>query len=303
MTARLSPALLLAAIAGMLAQAAPPAVAQDKKDEKKDGAKQKSAAVANMKKADLGGGRVIETQNFLVGSTLSEEKAKALGALLEKVAPLARRAAQYEDKEEPWKGKLAVYHLPEGRDFKSFMRNVVVDEPNGVHSDLRSDDPFVVDPVEVSGKATEADQFANTAAVVAGAYLKSKGGSASLPGWLTDGFGRVTAMRAEGTNSKRYLAYKAAARTAAFGGKGLGPAALADLWAESRPANIDLIANSLAEFLAYGSGKENFPKVLAGFRPGENGTTPTAAQAFEAAGWKDVPALEAAWKRWVQTGK
>jgi hypothetical protein len=303
MTTRLRPAILLAAFAGLLAYPGSSGLAQDKKDEKKDGAKQKAAAVANMKKADLGGGKVIETDNFLVGSTLPEDKAKALAAVLEKVAPVARKAAQYEEKEEPWKGKLAIYYLPEGRDFKSFMRNVVVDQPDGIHYDLRSDNPFVVDPVEVSGKATEADQFANTAAIVAGAYLKGKASTASLPGWLTDGFGRVTAMRAEGTNSKRYLAYKAAARTAAFGGKGVTPTALADLWAESRPANIDLIANSLAEFLAYGSGKENFSKVVYGFRPNENGTIPAAPEVFAGAGWKDIPALEAAWKKWVQTGK
>ena len=56
--------------------------------------------------------------------------------------------------------------------------------------------------------------------IVAGAYLKAKAGSATLPEWLVGGFGRVTALRAEGLNSRRYSSHKSAARTAASrGGK------------------------------------------------------------------------------------
>src|SRR5262245_64034392 len=87
-------------------------VGQDKKDAKPEAARQKAAAVANMKKAELGNSAVVETDNFLVVTTLSEEKAKALGALLEKVVPVARKALQYDEKDVPWKGKLAVYVLP-----------------------------------------------------------------------------------------------------------------------------------------------------------------------------------------------
>jgi hypothetical protein len=291
----LRPALWLAALlagsAGLSAQ------------DKKEPGKQKAAAIANVKKADLGGARVVETGNFVVATTLSEERAKALGAALEKVAPVARKAAQFEEKDEPWKGKLTLYLLPDGRDFKAFVRGVLMAEPDGTHYDLRGENPLVVDPVELTGKATEADQTAHAAAVVAGAYLRAKGGAAQLPRWLTDGFGRVTAMRAEGVNSKRYLAHRAAARAAALGGKGLPPAAPGDLWAETPPANAAVVANSLAEFLAYGPGKENFTKVVSGFRPNENGTVPAAPQVFEAAGWKDIPALEVTWRRWMQTGK
>ena len=174
MTSR-RPAILLAAFAaGALAFPLSTGLAQPKKDEK-DGAKQKATAVANMRKADLAGAKVIETDHFVVATTLPEEKAKALGAVLEKITPVVRKAAQFEEKEEAWKGKLAVYFLPEGREFKGFMRSVVVDQPDGIHYDLRADNPFVVDPVDVAGKPTEADQFAHTAGVVAGAYLKARG--------------------------------------------------------------------------------------------------------------------------------
>lgn len=290
---------LPALAAAALAAAAP---AQDKKDDKAVSARQKAAVAAALKKAGLKAA-VAETDNFLVVGSLSEEKAKALGAVLEKVVPVARKGLQFEDKEEAWKGRLAVYYLPDGTDFKNFIRAVVMKQPEGVHADVRSDDPFVVDPVEVPAKATEADQFAAAAATVAGTYLKARAGTAALPEWLAGGFGRVAALRAEGTNSKRYQAYRAAARAAVLGPKGGKPPAVSDLWAEARPANAALLGDSLTEYLAYGPGKENFLRLVYGFRPDENGTAPGPNQAFEAAGWKELPMLEAAWRKWVQTGK
>jgi hypothetical protein len=303
MRSRLRPALLLAAFTAGLLALASPSHAQEKKDEKKDGLKQKEAVTANLKKADIGTANVVETENFIIATTISKEKAKALGAVLEKVAPVAKKAAQFEEKEEPWKGKLAVYYLPENRDFKSFIRNVVVDQPGSVHYAVRSDTPFLVDPVEVTGKAAEADQFAGTAAAVASAYLKAKGGVAVVPEWLTDGFGRMTAARAEGLMSPRYRVLRTTARTAALGGKGTAPSPLGDLWAEARPANTTALANSFAEYFAYGAGKEKFIAYVNGFRPRENGTVPSSQEALEAAGWKDVAAAETAWRKWAQTGK
>ena len=184
------------------------------------------------------------------------------------------------------------------REFNTFVRGVLVEQPNGVFYSLRTDEPFLVDPVEVSARATESDQFANSAAIVAGAYLKAKGTGASVPEWLISGFGRVTALRAEGTNAKRYTGYKNAVKALAKQG-----ANVTDLWAEERPKNAELLANSFAEYLAYGPGAVNFVKLIYGYRPDENGNTPNAQQAFESAGWKDLAMLEAAWRKWAVTGK
>lgn len=267
-------------------------------------AKQKAVLLANLKRADLPRPvAVVETDHFLVAAPLSEEKTRTLAALLERVAPVARRAARFEDKEEPWKGKLAVLHLPDSRDFKSYMRNVVGSESIGTHYALRDDAPVVVDPVLVPTNATEADRFLATATTLAGAYLRAKAGPAMLPDWLTSGFARATALRAEGMTSKRYQAYRTAARTAVLGGKGNPPAALTDLWSETRPAHFDLLAASFAEYLVFGPGRDNFPKLIFAFRPDENGNQPGPAQALETAGWKDLAALEKAWQKWVATGK
>jgi hypothetical protein len=105
-------------------------------------------------------------------------------------------------------------------------------------------------------------------------------------------------MRAEGLNSARYQKHKTAARGLA--NKGAKPT---DLWAETKPANADVLANSFAEYLAYGPGAANLVKLLTGFRPDGNGNPPAAQQAFEAAGWKDLAMLEAAWRKWATTGK
>ena len=91
-------------------------------------------------------------------------KGKGTGRCVRQVVPLARKALQFEEKEDAWKGKLAVYYPARGSDFKTFIRTVVVSQPEGVHYALRPDEPFLVDPVEVPAKATEADQFANSAA-------------------------------------------------------------------------------------------------------------------------------------------
>lgn len=296
MTARVP---LLAVAFALVAFAAP---AQDKKTEKKDATKAKAAALANLKKADVGKTTVVETDHSVIASTLSEEKAKALGAVLEKVVPVARKSLGYEKDEEAWKGKLTFYYFPESRDFKSFVRNVIVDQPGGTHYALRADEPYVVDPVETTGKATEADQFATAAGTVAKALMRAKATGATLPDWLLDGFGRVSAARAEGLTSRRYTAYKTAARNAAVG-KGGKPAALADLWAESRVQVGDPVAAGFADYLAYGPGAANLARLLSGFRPNDGGGTPTTPQALESAGWKDVPVLEKAWQKWITTGK
>lgn len=170
-------------------------------------------------------------------------------------------------------------------------------QPSGVHYDVRANDPFVVDPVDVPGKATEGDQFVNCGAVAAGEFLKSKGSTATLPEWLVGGFGRATAPRAEGVNSQRFQRYKAAAHGVSRGGKPT------ELWAETKPANADTLATSFADYLAYGPGAPNFVKLVYGFRPDDAGNAPSPQAAFEAAGWKDLMMLENAWRKWATTGK
>lgn len=297
--ARFALAALLAALA-----LSSPAPGQDKKkaDAPKDGAK--AAAVENLKKIKVAKPIAVETENFVVAGSLPEAKAKSLGAVLEKTLKVARQAAKFDDKDVPWKGRLIVYFLPDSAEYKSFMRRVLQATPEGAFADLRAEQPFVVDPAELPGKPTEADQFAAVAARVAGELLKAKGtGTQAVPQWLRDGFGRVSAMRAEGTGSKRYQAYRAQARAAALGTRSGKPAAVSEVWGGEKSAESDVLANSLAEFVAFGPKAAEFGKFLDALRPSDEAPRPTAMSGFAALGWKDEAAVEAAWKTWVRTGR
>lgn len=300
MILRARPAVLAALLAACFASRSD-SVAQDK-DKEKD-AKARAAAVENMKKIKVDTPTVEETDNFLVVGSIPKEKAKALGAVLEKTLAVARRAAKYDDKDAAWKGKLTVYYLPDGDEFKSFMRRVLQASPEGTHVDVRGDHPLVVDPAELPGRPTDADRYAAVAARVAGELLQAKGtGTQVIPAWLRDGFGRVAQMRAEGTNSRRYTAYKTAARTAVLTPKG-GKTSIADVWDGARSATGEALGTSVAEFLAFGPKEKEFGKFLDALRPSEGNANPTVQTGFEALGWKDQATAEAAWKKWVQTGK
>lgn len=290
---------VLAALFSLAAQNS--ALAQDKDKD----SKAKTAAAENLKKCKIEKPTVVETDHFIVAGSLSEAKAKALGEVLEKALAVGRKAAKYDEKDTAWKGKLTVYFLPESDEFKAFMRRVLQTAPDGIYVDLRAELPLIVDPVDVPGKPTDAELYASPAARVAGELLQAKGtGTQVIPAWLRDGFGRVSAMRAEGLNSKRYTNYKNAAKTAILNPKSGKPPTLEDVWSTEKSATGELLANSMAEFLAFGPKANDFGKFIEALRPSENVAAPTvAAQGFESLGWKDQMAPYQAWIKWVQTGK
>jgi hypothetical protein len=281
---------LIAALAVALGRAD----AQDKID----GTKAKAFALESLKKVKVEKPGVFESDNFVVVGTFTDDKAKALAGVLEKAYVVGRKAAKFDDKDTAWKGKLVVYYLPDQTAFRALVRRAFEGTPDdGAYANLRFDPPVLIDPVEATGKPTEADLFFNTAARVNGELLKGKGtGTQDVPAWLRDGFGRVTAMRAEGNNSKRYTAYKSAAKGALAKG-----AKAEDVWSGGKN---EALANSFAEFLAYGPKAADFGRVIDALKPSEEVQTPTIqAQGFAVLGWKDVASADTAWKRWVQTGK
>jgi hypothetical protein len=291
---------LLAAVA-LAAQSASPA--QDKEKDKEAAKKARAAAVENLKKAKIDKPTVEETDNFLVAGSITEAKAKALGAVLEKVLPAARKAAKYDEKESAWKGKLTVYFLPDGDEYKAFMRRVLVKrDDEGQYADFRTDPPLLVDPADLPGKPSDAELFAATAARMAGEHLKAKGtGSQAVPEWLRDGFGRVVVMKA--TGSAKYAAYKNAAKNAIFNPKSGKPPMIADVGSGERSVASDALANSLAEFLAYGPKAADFGKFLDALRPSDTVQNPSVLTGLMALGWKDEASADASWKQWVRTGK
>lgn len=284
-------------VIGLLAAVSALPVAADEASDKL-----KKVAAANLAKADVTKYATVETDELIVCAALSEVKTKALADLLQKSHALARKALQVEEKDNTWRGKLTVYYLPETKAYKNFVRTIAQTRPDeGYFFSLQGDAPFVAESGEVGDKPTEADQFAEAAAHVAAALLVKKGGGASPPTWVSGGFGRAVALRAEGMNTKRYAAHKAAARRAALGGAGRPPLPAADAW-EGRGKDAEVVATSLMEYVSFGPTGGAGLKFIAGFRPSENNQTPGVPQALEAAMWKQET-LDAAWKKWVQAGK
>lgn len=286
----------LAAVLVVLVLTGPPARADDTSE------KQKKIAAANMKQAEIATWATVETPNLIVVATLSDEKAKALADGLQKCHATARKALQYEDKEQPWPGKLTVYFVTEPKLFKSFMRTVVGESPGDAESHvvLKGDAPFVLDLGEVSSPAAEAEAYTDAGAHVANALLSARTGSGVvLPDWARVGFGRAVSLRSGGANSPRMTAYRTRARAAVVGGAGKPGAKLADVW---EGANRDL-ATSLMDYFAFGPKAADFPKVVTALRPGENNTPPQLPMALETATGMKWMDLELAWKKWVQSGK
>lgn len=290
------PRLALAAVLFLLAASVVSA------DEVSD--KQKAVAAENLQKADLKGYTVVESATLILVSPLPEARAKAVVEALEKTAKAARRGLQFDDKMEPWKGKLTVYHVPERRTYGNFLRLVVGERAEaGVVVAVRGDEPLAATGVETNSKATDADLVGDIGPAVGAAYLQSKAGpSTPLPPWVGSAFGRAASLRADSPTGKRVTAYKTAARSAVLG-KGRGPATLAELWANDRP-DAELLSTAFVDYLAFGTDKaaqEKFSRFVSNLRPDENGESPEPSKALETAGWK-APELEAAWRTWAQKG-
>jgi len=266
-------------------------------------AKQKKVAAENLAKAEIAKGAATEGETVIVAGPLPAGRLKTIADSLSKTNKLARKALQFDDKDEPWKGKLTIYYLPERKDFAQFMRLVVGSRPEGnYHIAVRGDEPYVVGGVDLNAKATDGDVAAELGPLLAGAMMQAKvGTAAAIPPWVRLGMGRAVALRADGVTGKRYSAYKSQARVAVLGGAGKPGAPIADIWTGDR-ADGSLLATSLMDYFAFGPGKTNFGKFLSALRPDETGKEPDIAKVIEDAGWKRPIDLEAAWKKWVTAG-
>lgn len=261
--------------------------------------KQRKVAEENLKKGDIATATAAETNNLFVFATIPADKTKAFAAALQKVYTTALKPLGYDDKDTPWKGKLAIYAITDRKQYDLFVRFVAGEKPDGTtHTALRGDEPYVVFAVEPGKKGLGAELLAEGGQVVAVAMMASRAGTgAVLPEWVKGGFGRAVAVRSAGPSSTRLAAYRTQAKRVVLG----GGQPIASIW-DGSAKFPDVMAMSLMDYLAFGPKAADFSRVVAGFRPGDNGTAPNPQQALEAAGWK-IAELEYAWKKWVQTGK
>jgi hypothetical protein len=281
--------VLVVALVGVAAWGADPA-----EEAKAKVLEQKKKAEANWETAGAGDFAHLETKHLLVYASRSLEKQlPAIGAVLEKQFDLAWGALQFEDKKDDLPGKVTVYLFASREPFTAFVRRVekrrVMQEDEGTYSASDDDLRAAASPPRKGGFPVEAMGGEQIADLL---MARKAGKNTPLPSWLLSGFGRATYCRAYPSSKvvldDRKLAAKLARSRAA-----------ADVWnGTADAAEMDTLAGSVVDFLAYGPGSNKFPSFVVGFQPGENMDSRTAAQAMETAGLKgDV--IDKGWKRWA----
>ena len=279
------------------------AFAQDKPDKSADVKLQKAAATEKLTKASLLKTTLVETNDLIVYTTWPEAKAKTLAATVQKVYESTFKTLKFEPADSPWPGKLTVFFLPERKEFASFVRLVEQRRPDAADTtsvQIRSKEPYILVGLETDSKFTEADMAGEAGAAVAEALLNTKAGvtagAATLPTWITTGFGKLMVLKMEG-NAGKLTAFRTKVR--ALGAKGKAATFKAsDAWAESRTKETETVTVSVVEFLLFGPDPMKFTKVLSGFKPSEERPTPTLEQALEVADYKP-DTLDTAWKTWL----
>jgi hypothetical protein len=258
-------------------------------------AAQKKAAEENWAQVEAGEMAHLETSHLLIYASKSmERKLRDMSATLEKHQEMARKALGYDEKNEPWPGKLTIYLFADREPFAAFVRRVekrrVEAEDTGSHF-VDSDSPHAVAGPPRHKKDLPMDN--EIAEQSAAALLQKKAGKdVILPGWLLSGFGRATTYRIIPTNAairkERTVAAKLSATKTAK-----------DVWGETLDGDeAPILAASVADYLAYGPESSKFSKFVAGFKPDNGQEKKTAAQAFEAAGLTPEK-LDAKWRIWV----
>ncbi len=265
--------------------------------------KQRDAAAEQLKAAKLTPAEV-ETNDLLVYAALPAERAKGMAAAMQKTHDAARKVLKVDPKNPLWAGKLTAYLLPDPKQFRGLMLQVVKRAPRTRETyiiDQRGDAPLIVSGAAPGERLTDARLTADASAMVAAAVLgRVIGTSATPPQWLLGGFGRAAYLHAEG-NAEKLAAHKSKVRGIYTRTRGQAFKVTA-VWEEQPGVDPETVATSLVEFLAYGPPAEKFPAFVAAFKPTDTDPNPRTEAAVAAAGWKPDD-LEAAWKKWVQTGK
>ncbi|MDW8243916.1 MAG: hypothetical protein RMJ88_11950 [Thermogemmata sp.] len=238
---------------------------------------------------------IVETPHFLIAGTIGADKLRSIGAQAERLVPLARQSLELANTEVPWQGKLAVCYLPEPRDFRTFVREVLRQQPERIHYQLQGETPLLVTAAQAAGINTEAERQQLILAQIGMAFLRAREPQAMLPVWLGPAYGRVCALRADGLNSPRYNAYRNQARRLVREGR-LKPT---DLWSDDPPEQTELLATTVVEFLAFGPTADKFTTLLKYLRPSDDNANPSLNNALTNIGWTDPAAFEQAWRNWI----
>lgn len=285
---------------GLLAALTMVATADERSDAIK---KQKEAAEANVKVAELKLA-AAETPDLLVYAPYSETKTQAIAGVMQKAYMSASKALGVKTDEPVFAGKLTVYVMPNTKMYRQFVLKVakrVPDRKESFRFELSGDVPTVLNGIEPSGKSTDVQVAADAASVVGAAVLRQKIGGTAPPEWLLLGFGRATYVRSDGPSGAKLTAHKQKLRTLMSKSRGQAFKCEVAISGSSGGDN-DLVATSLAEYLAYGPQADKFSALVGALKPDENGNAPSFDQALQSLEWTP-DAFEMGWQKWVATGK
>ena len=283
----------LAPTLALLVALAVVAAADDERSKKV--AEQKKAADKAWESLDTVEHAAVETKHLLVYAPKTmQARLKTIGAQLEKYHDRASEATGLDPK-EGYPGKITVYLLPGKEQLAAFARRVERRRPSAgeAGSFQAADERLHAAACPLPGKPPLPVE-ARAGERLASLILQRRAGlRTEVPDWLVTGFGRATSYQVsprerfvlEDRKQARVLVKKRGA---------------ADVWGGTLEAEeVDSLQGSLAEFLAYGPGRNRFGKVLDGFKPGENGQAKATAQALEEAGLT-ADKIARAWKGWVR---
>jgi hypothetical protein len=261
-------------------------------------AKQRAFALETLKKCDAPTPALIETKDLLVCGPFPEAKLKAMGEPVQKHYAAAFAALKFEMTDNPPPGKLAVYFLPDRKQYNQFSAQVIeerLDRNDRSHADARRPEPYVVVSVLPGKEPTDFEKEASRLVEVG--LLQAKAGESSLPPWVEEGFVRALRMRAypdQAANDRIWLKRNVAGKASRY--------KVSDTWAPGGEKEKQLLAASVMEFFVYGPGAPKLSKFLIGLRVVDPEAKPTADAALTAASFT-ADQLDAAWKKWLLIGK
>jgi hypothetical protein len=274
------------------------AVAADEKDDLAP--KQKAFANGILKKCDVSNAALVETSDLFVTGPIPPEKLKPMAENLQKQYATILKSLRFEMTENPPKGRLTVYLLPDRKQLSAFVGEIGgerLDRGARAQSDSKGTEPYVAVSVLPGEKPTDLE--AEASSQIALVLLFAKAGTTGLPGWLQEGFVRATRLRADpkaavDRTRVKTLLYDTKARPSKY--------KVQDAWTISAEKDRQLITASLVEYLIYGQPADKAGKFLAAFRVPEDDPKPSIATVLMAID-HTPDTLDAAWKKWVMTGK
>ena len=257
---------------------------------------QRKLVSENWDKLGAGAAATHETEHFIVAAPRAlEKRLKEIGVLLEKSYDTAHKLL-FAPKELAWAGKLTVYLFAQPEQLDAFIRRVEKRRVRGAEKGSFSAEESrahvaASPPREMGDPPVEVQAAQQVAAVL---LMRKAGVRTIVPAWLVNGFGRATYYRMVPV-TPAVARDRKAARTYAVKNKRNAQ----DVWGGTLEGEeYNVLAASLADFLAYGPGKSKFVAVVEGFRPEENVPSKTVEQALTAANLKG-DTIDKRWRAWV----